>query len=170
MMEKRKNGIINIILASLLGVMLALTGCEQIEEPELSALSVDSTQTTGTGIGIGASFDDFVKAYGMYHIQRPTAEGSFEAFEIVKPEKDMPYETEDAVLMVSGFFVDEAPVSTEELKQMTGCESIEELSETLSSTGFLQEHRVVFKYILFTVNANEITDIAGDYLDYNEEL
>ena len=157
------------ILMTCFIMLLLLTGCEEAVAPELSSLSIDSNQTTGAGIGVGASYDEFVGAYGSFLIQKVADEGNFEPFEIVKPEKDMPYETEDVVLMVSGFFVDEKPVSTEELKVMLDCE-IDEVADKLCDPEFLKEHKVIYKYVIFTIQNNTVTDITGDYLDYNVEL
>lgn len=151
---------------------ILMSGCGKMNGkavPELSALSVDSTQTTGAGITVGSTFDEFMSAYGEYQIQKLSEEGEYTAFAAAEPEKDMPYETADVSLMVSGFYVDEKPTSTEELKEMTGAD-ISELSDALASSDFLKEHKVIFKYVLFTVQNNVITDIAADYLDYNEEL
>lgn len=152
-----------------MAAVLLLAGCEEKQAPELSALSIDSSGTTGAGISAGSTYEEFVEAYGAYQIQEVDGSGNFVPFEIEPAKKDEVHETEDTVLAVSGFFVDEEPVSTEELEEMTGC-GIDELAGALSGSEFLSGHSVIYKYVIFTIKDNTVTEISGDYLDYNSEL
>ncbi len=71
--------------------------------------------------------------------------------------------------MVAAFYVDDEPVSTDELCRSEGVEA-DALADHLASPGYLEDHSVVFRYIIFTITDDTVSDIDFDYLDYNNEL
>ena len=75
----------------------------------------------------------------------------------------------DGTYMISAFYVDDAPVSVETLMSETGL-SAEELNDHLADSEYLADHTVVYRYTLFTIENDVVTDVTGDYLDYNQEL
>ena len=75
----------------------------------------------------------------------------------------------DGTYMISAFYVDEVPVSVEKLMTETGL-SAEELNDHLADSEYLADHTVVYRYTMFTIENDVVTDITGDYLDYNQEL
>ncbi len=75
----------------------------------------------------------------------------------------------DGTYMISAFYVDDAPVSVETLMSETGL-SAEELNDHLADSEYLADHTVVYRYTMFTIENDVVTDITGDYLDYNQEL
>ena len=48
--------------------------------------------------------------------------------------------------------------------------SAEELNDHLADSEYLADHTVVYRYTMFTIENDIVTDITGDYLDYNQEL
>lgn len=75
----------------------------------------------------------------------------------------------DGRYMVAAFYVDEEPISTDELCKTEGVEAVK-LADHLASAEYLAEHKVLFRYIIFTITDDTVSDIEFDYLDYNTEL
>ena len=71
--------------------------------------------------------------------------------------------------MISAFYLDDEPVSVEKL--MADLDATpEELSDRLSDPTYLAGHDVLYRYVIFTIEDDVVTDVDGDYLDYNVEL
>lgn len=186
----------------LLGVTACLlTGCAEEITPDTHTLSVDFENTSGAGIGIGATYDEWALAYGGYHIQEVTDDGLI-PYTPDKPVEDREAEGESVTdenrtneagtdenrtvvaddgsadqeyiphtgkYMISAFYIDNEPKSVEELMAETGA-TADGLSDRLTSPEYLAEHSVMFRYIIFTIEDDIVTDVEGDYLDYNTEL
>ena len=162
--------------AALVALMILLCqGCSSVEIPESHAISVDSEGRTGTGISVGSTYDDLAKAYGAYYVQKINGE-EFEPYTFeASPEagdgsvsEDMSM-SHDGEYMVAAFYVDDNPASVEELSFETGI-APKDLADHLASNEYLAGHTVLYRYVIFTVKDNIVTDIRSDYLDYNGEL
>ncbi len=75
----------------------------------------------------------------------------------------------DGTYMVSAFYINDEPVSVDKLISSTGV-AAEELADHLSSPEYLKDHKVLYRYTVFTITDGLISDIKADYLDYNTEL
>lgn len=151
--------------------VLMCQGCKGKAVPESHALTVDSSGVTGAGIMVGSSYDEWIAAYSDYEIQLYDGE-NFTPFTPVAEDES----AEDASpvdhngrYMVAAFYVDEQPVSTDELCKAENVEA-DALADYLASPEYLEKHSVVFRYIIFTITDDAVSDIEFDYLDYNNEL
>ena len=173
-MKKNTNQLITVILA-IIAAMTICQGCSSKAVPEPHALAVDSTGVTGAGIHIGSSYTDWIDAYGNYEIQIYDGE-NLVPFDPV-PEEAIEDQTSDGSsdvshdgrYMIGAFYVDETPVSTDELCRTEGVEAAK-LADHLASAQYLEKHSVIFRYIIFTVTDETVSDMEYDYLDYNSEL
>ena len=172
-MKTAKTRITAVILSIMMCMMLC-QGCSGSPVPDSHALTVDSSGVTGAGIKTGSTYAEWIEAYGDYAIQiydgenfvpytveEEKTKGSSEA-EVSSPGHDGRY-------MVAAFYVDDEPVSTDELSRSEGVEA-DALADHLASPEYLENHSVVFRYIIFTITDDAVSDIDFDYLDYNNEL
>ena len=157
-------------------LMLALLcqGCTEKTVPLASALSMDSEGNTGLGIHAGSTYDEWATAYGMYEVQVSDGENYVpytvdipeERKENVADAEPLPH---DGRYMIAAFYIDDVPTSVKDIAAAEGV-STDELADHLASPEYLAEHTVVFRYMIFIIENDEVTNIACDYLDYNAEL
>lgn len=161
---------IRVMLVIAVCAACVLGGCGNEFVPIEDDFSVND-KTTSAGISVGATFSEFAEVYSEFPIQRidNSDGGNWVAYSIPNLKKTPDAGNDDMTLMVSYFFVDGVAVSTKTLLEETGTES-ENLVEYLSSPEYLNDHSVVFRYMIFDFSAGTITDIRADYLDYNNEL
>ncbi len=167
----------------------ALCGCAETKVPESHDISVDHEGQTGAGISTGSTYAEWITAYDGVLIQQVTDDGlipytpDMEAVKNAEAAAKTAAEagndeseagtdattSHDGTYMISAFYVDDAPVSVETLMSETGL-SAEELNDHLADSEYLADHTVVYRYTMFTIENDVVTDITGDYLDYNQEL
>ena len=153
------------ILLTILLCTILLTACEE-EIPLLTEADYELNQETGTtsrGIGIGSTPEDFLEAYGSYDIETSKEYGPYESIRA----KDIPF-TESIRTILPTFFIDGLPATIEQICTDNGIARSELLS-LLSSEEYLQNHRVVYHYMIFTWEDGFITDIHSELMDYNED-
>ena len=164
---------------------VSLCGCAETRVPESHDISVDHEGQTGAGISTGSSYAEWITAYDGVLIQQVAEDGLIPYtpdMEAVKNAEAAETSTDstpadstddpishDGTYMISAFYVDDAPVSVEKLMSETGL-SAEELNDHLADSEYLSDHTVVYRYTMFTIENDIVTDITGDYLDYNQEL
>ncbi len=170
----------------LLACMMICQGCSGRSVPESHALTVDSNGVTGAGIKVGSSYSDWIDAYGDYEIQLYDGEDFVPYTPVKEDDATVAGASEDGGddsaaadgsaaaghdgrYMVAAFYVDEEPASTDELCKAEGVKA-DELADHLASAEYLAEHKVLFRYIIFTITDDTVSDIKFDYLDYNTEL
>ena len=166
--------------AGILGILVCMMicqGCSGRSVPESHSLTVDSTGVTGAGIKVGSSYTDWIDAYGDYEIQLydgenfiPYTPDPVDDKKAADAASDTATDTDhDGRYMVAAFYVDEEPVSTDELCRTEGIDAAK-LADHLASAEYLADHKVLFRYIIFTITDDAVSDIEFDYLDYNSEL
>lgn len=168
-MKTAKTRITAVIL--MIMCLMMCQGCSGSSVPDSHALTVDSAGVTGAGIKTGSSYSEWIEAYGDYSIQVYDGE-NFIPYTV--PEEEASDETapapdHDGRYMVAAFYVDDEPVSTDELCRSENIEA-DALADYLATPEYLEKHSVVFRYIIFTITDDTVSDIDFDYLDYNNEL
>ncbi len=142
-----------------------LTACGK-EQPLLEAADYElnqSANTTRKGIGIGDTPEEFLAAYGDYDIETSIEYGPFEA---IAPD-EIPF-TDSIRTILPTFFIDGLPATIEQICTENEIERTGLLS-LLSSDEYLQNHTVVYHYMIFTWDDGVITDIHSEFMDYNED-
>lgn len=165
-----KNGIAIGILA-----MMVLAACGKNALPSAEALTVSVEGKTGLGIEVGSSFEELAEAYEGFEVESVDADGTWSVYTWPKSDKNTERTTEDMILAVSCMYVDDAPVSMEQLEENLKSESLNDIdisniSKEIITSDYLSDHRVVYRYVFFTINDNKVSGIQGDYLDYNNEV
>lgn len=153
------------VLSILIFFIFLLTACGK-ETPLLEAADYELNQNTNTtrkGIGIGDTPEAFLEAYGDYDIETSIEYGAYEAL----APKDIPF-TDSIRTILPTFFIDGLPTTIEQICAENEIERTELLS-LLSSDEYLQNHTVVYHYMIFTWEDGVITDIHSEYMDYNED-
>ena len=152
-------------------VMLLIQGCSEKRIPPVSELCMDSEGKTGAGISAGSTYDEWVSAYGDYEIQIADGE-NFVPYTVDRPEDRKEGDetvSHDGRYMVAAFYIDEVPTSVEDLARTEGV-TADELADHLTSPDYLAKHSVIFRYMIFIIENDTVSNIACDYLDYNTEL
>lgn len=152
-------------LFSVLLLALLLTACGK-ETPLLTAADYElnqETNTTSKGIGIGDSPEAFLEAYGDYDIETSIEYGPYQALNT----NEIPF-TDSIRTILPTFFIDGAPVTIEQICTENEIERADLLS-LLSSEKYLQNHTVIYNYMIFTWEDGFITDIHSEFMDYNED-
>lgn len=142
-----------------------LTACEK-ETPLLTAADYElnqETNTTSKGIGIGDTSEAFLEAYGDYDIETSIEYGSYQALS----NNEIPF-TDSIRTILPTFFIDGIPVTIEQICTENEIERINLLS-FLSSEEYLQNHTVIYNYMIFAWEDGCITDIHSEFMDYNED-
>ena len=145
--------------------LLLLTGCEKrpaATAPEELFQITDGVTTEGIRTGDGP--EQFIDAYEDYTIQ--VAYNNMESDYVVMDIDKIPYK-EDISTMIANFFVDDEPVSEEELCEENKVKPTQ-LYALMSSSAYLREHNVVYRYLRFRWTDGLIADIQSDELNYNE--
>ncbi len=146
-------------------LLLLLTGCGK--KPAATApeeLFHIADGMTADGIRPGDEPEQFIDAYEDYLIQ--VAYNNLESNYVVMDIDKIPYK-EDISTMIANFFVDDKPVSEEELCRENNVKPTQ-LYALLSSSSYLREHNVVYRYLRFRWADGRIVDIQSDELNYNE--
>lgn len=142
-----------------------LTACEK-GTPLLTAADYElnqETNTTSKGIGIGDTPEDFLNAYGDYVIETSIEYGPYQAIN----NDEIPF-TDSIRTILPTFFIDGVPVTIEQICTENKIERADLLS-LLSSEEYLQNHTVIYNYMIFTWEDGLITDIHSEFMDYNED-
>ncbi len=158
-MKPNKSILIVLFLAFLLTACGKETLLLEASDYELN----QSSHTTSKGIGIGGTPEEFLAAYGSYEIATSIEYGPFEALE----PKEIPF-TESIRTILPTFFIDGLPASIEQICTENEIERAQLLS-LLSSEEYLQKHKVVYHYMIFTWEDGLISDIHSEFMDYNED-
>lgn len=142
-----------------------LTGCGE-SAPLLNAADYEldpATSTTSKEVSVGDNAEAFLAAYGDYKIFT-SVDG--EEYQVLAAE-EIPFDSA-VTLLLPTFFIDGAPTDLDRF-----CEENEigkaDLTATLNSEAFLQDHTVIYSYLLFTWEDGVITAIRSEYMDYNED-
>ncbi len=144
---------------------LLLTGCEKEEQQAASAELFEITDgVTFDGVQIGDGKAEFIKAYSDYIIQ--AAYTDTDSSYIVMSINEIPYD-ENISTLIANFFIDEKPVTEDEICEENDIEYTE-LYDLLSSTDYLRAHEVIYRYLRFLWEDSVITDIDSGEFNYNE--
>ena len=146
-------------------IMLFLTACGK-DTQLLTAADYELNQennTTSKGIGIGDTPETFLDAYGDYDIETSIEYGPYQALHT----DEIPF-TDSIRTILPTFFIDGAPVTIEQICTENEIERADLLS-LLSSEEYLQNHTVIYNYMIFTWEDGFITDIHSEFMDYNED-
>lgn len=145
--------------------LLLLSGCEKksADIAPASLFEMDG-ETTAGGISPGDGKKEFIKAYKGYTIQ--VAYNNLDSNYLVMSIEDIPYEDEIST-MIANFFVDGKPVTEETLCAENDIKP-DQLYELLSSSSYLRQHEVLYRYLRFSWEDSVITAIDSDALNYNE--
>ncbi len=107
---------------------------------------------------------EFVKAYSNYVIQ--AAYTDVESSYMVMSINEIPYD-ENISTLIANFFIDNVPMSEEDICEENDIEDTE-LYALLSSSDYLREHEVIYRYLRFLWENSVITDIDTGEFNYNE--
>ena len=154
-----------LCLIFILLLLLSLTGCEK--KPATTApkeLFQVTDKVTNDGVQVGDGPEQFIDAYEDYLIQ--VAYNNLESSYVVMDIDEIPYE-EDISTIIANFFVDGKPISEEDLCEENNVKPTQ-LYALLSSSAYLREHNVVYRYLRFRWAGGLIADIQSDELNYNE--
>ncbi len=155
-----------IPLLAALGLTFGLlTACGE-SAPLLSAADYEldpAANTTSKDVSVGDNAETFLAAYGDYKIFTSLAGGEYQAL----AAEEIPFDSA-VTLLLPTFFIDGAPTDLDRFCEEHKIEKTK-LTATLSSEAFLQEHSVIYSYLLFTWENGAITDIRSEYMDYNED-
>lgn len=146
-------------------VLTTFTACGK-ETPLLRAADYElnhEDNTTSKGIGIGDTPEAFLNAYGGYVIETSIENGSYQALKT----EEIPF-AESIKTILPTFFIDENAVTIEQICEENEVERTGLLA-LLSSDEYLQNHTVMYHYMIFTWENGIITDIHSEYMDFNED-
>lgn len=153
------------LLYLLLISLLFLTGCEKnTVAPAPAELFVLSGDTTAAGVSVGDGPEAFKEAYRDYEILVSESDSEI-PYEAVTAGR-IPYKN-DIVTMIANFFINGKPMTTEQLCKKQAV-SMDGLPALLSSTTFLREHEVIYRYLLFYWEDGKVSRIESEELNYNE--
>ncbi|MCD7818601.1 MAG: hypothetical protein LUH07_06075 [Lachnospiraceae bacterium] len=79
---------------------------------------------------------------------------------------EIPYD-ENISTLIANFFIDDEAISEEDICEENDIEE-SDLYDLLSSSSYLRAHDVIYRYLRFTWENSEITDIDSGELNYNE--
>ncbi|MCD7744736.1 MAG: hypothetical protein LUI13_05545 [Lachnospiraceae bacterium] len=145
--------------------VLLLGGCEKKEQQVASSELFEVTDgTTSDGVAIGDGKSEFVRAYSDYVIQ--AAYTDVESSYMVMSINEIPYD-ENISTLIANFFIDNVPMFEEDICDENDIEEAE-LYDLLSSTEYLREHEVIYRYLRFIWENSVITDIDTGEFNYNE--
>ena len=145
--------------------LITLTACGK-KTPLLTAADYElnhEDNTTSKGIGIGDTPESFLSAYGDYVIETSIEHGTYQALKT----DEIPF-TESIRTILPTFFIDENAVTIEQICEENEIERTELLA-LLSSDEYLQNHTVMYQYMIFTWEDGMITDIHSEFMDFNED-
>lgn len=145
--------------------LLFLSGCEK-KSADIAPASLFEMEGEATSEGIrpGDGKKEFIKAYKGYTIQ--VAYSNLDSNYLIMSIDDIPYEDEIST-MIANFFIDGKPVSEKTLCTENSVEP-SQLHGLLSSSSYLREHEVLYRYLRFVWEEGVIASIDSDALDYNE--
>ncbi|MDE5931135.1 MAG: hypothetical protein K2H40_01440, partial [Lachnospiraceae bacterium] len=105
----------------------------------------------------------FLEAYGDYDIETSIEYGPYQSLN----NNEIPF-TDSIRTILPTFFIDGTPVTIEQICTENEIERTDLLS-LLSSEEYLQNHTVIYNYMIFTWEDGLITDIHSEFMDYNED-
>ncbi|MCD8336045.1 MAG: hypothetical protein LUD18_02000 [Lachnospiraceae bacterium] len=153
------------LLLLLLVSVCILTGCEKNEQKTASAeVFIVEDGVTQDGVSIGDGKTEFTSTYSDYVIQ--VAYTDVDSSYLVMSIDKIPYD-ENISTLIANFFIDEEPMSEEEICEENEIED-EDLYSLLSSSTYLRKHEVIYRYLRFTWEDSVITDIDAGEFNYNE--
>lgn len=146
-------------------IALLLTGCDKnsIKIPPAD-LFLLSGNTTSAGVRPGDTPDIFTEAYGDYSIQ--VAYNHAASNYITMSVRKIPFD-EDISTLIASFFIDNEPVS-ESMICDTYDVAPQKIHELISSSAFLRNHDVVYRYLRFIWEDGVIANIISSEINYNE--
>lgn len=145
--------------------LLFLSGCEKksVNIAPASLFEMED-EATSEGVRPGDGKKEFIRAYRGYTIQ--VAYSNLDSNYLVMSIDDIPYEDEIST-MIANFFIDGKPTSEEALCTENNIEP-SQLHSLLSSSDYLREHEVLYRYLRFAWEDGVIAAIESDALNYNE--
>jgi hypothetical protein len=130
----------------LLSFVLLLSGCSrQSADVAPASLFELSGDVTSAGVQPGDDPETFIKAYKNYTIQ--VAYNDVASSYLTMSIDEIPYDRPISA-MIANFFIDDEPVSEDTLCKQNDV-SPSELYSLLSSTAYLQQHDVIYRYLRF---------------------
>lgn len=146
-------------------LFLLLTGCEKMPaEIAPEELFEVTGGVTANGIQAGDGREQFISAYSDYTIQ--VAYDNPGSSYLIMDINKIPYQ-EDISAIIANFFIDGQPVSERELCTENNVEPTQ-LYALLSSSSYLHEHDVLYRYLRFEWSDGKIVSIEPGELNYNE--
>lgn len=152
-------------LIFMLTLTILLVGCGKAEQTVAPAEVFEvSNGVTHDGVEVGDGKAEFIKAYSNYVIQ--AAYTDVDSSYLVMSINEIPYD-ENISTLIANFFIDEEPMSEEDICEENEIED-SELYDLLSSPTYLRAHDVIYRYLRFTWEDSQITDIDSGEFNYNE--
>lgn len=153
------------LLYLLLLFLIFIAGCEKKPvTPAPAELFVLTGDTTSAGISVGDGPKAFKEAYQDYEVLVSDSDSEIPNEAI--PINRITYQ-DDIVTMIANFFINGKPMTAEQLCKSQDV-SMDALTGLLSSSTFLREHEVLYRYLLFYWENGKIRRIESEELNYNE--
>lgn len=144
---------------------LFLAGCaDEDAAPAPKSLFQLTDGVTAAGVQAGDGAREFRKAYSGYEIL--VSRSGEDIPQEVMPAGRIPYQ-KDIVTMIANFFIDNTPMSPQDICEQEGVDP-GDLLDLLSSEAYLRSHEVIYRYLIFYWKGGRIQKIASEELNYNE--
>ncbi len=178
-----KKTIVSLALFCLTSSLLCACGKETplltIEDYKLDTESGSTSQ----GVGIGDDAEAFLAAYQDYMMfsavtedagqtdtgaeENADTDASAAAAYQFLPVDEIPFDTVTSIILPT-FFIDGLPVDVDQFCEDNALEKADILSY-LTDASYLANHKVIYRYLIFTWEAGVITDIRSESMDYNQD-
>lgn len=158
-----KKTILNLALLCLVSCLLCACGRET---PLLTAddYKLDAeTGATSRGIKIGDGAEAFLDAYREYMIFSAISNADYQFL----PVDEIPFDS-DLTVILPAFFVDGLAIDPAQFSEDNRIEKADLISY-LTNEAYLADHRVIYRYLVFTWQGGVITDIRSESMDYNQD-
>lgn len=190
-----KKTISNLILLVLTCCLLCACGKEVFLLTAADYELDTETASTARGVSIGDGAESFISAYGDYMIlcdvqdtsmentsddvSNASTEDTSDDVSNASPEDtpetkyqllsadEVPYDTV-LITILPTFFIDDLPLDTDQFCEDNEIEK-KDLLSYLTQESYLADHRVIYRYLVFTWEDGVITDIRSESMDYNQD-
>lgn len=178
-----KKTISHLMLLCLTCCLLCSCGKEVIPLTAADYKLDTETASTSRGVSIGDGAESFISAYGDYRLLCGVPDTSPEdisddvsnaspedtpetKYQLLSADK-VPYDTV-SVTILPAFFIDDLPPDTDQFCEDNELEK-KDLLSYLTEEAYLADHRVIYRYLVFTWEDGVITDIRSEAMDYNRD-
>ncbi len=163
-----KNRMLPLLLG---GIIFVLCACGMdIDNSLLTSADYEIDQTSGKStkeIGVGDGYEAFVDAYKDYDLAIASVEAQKDyTYQSLAPS-DIPFD-QDIRIIVPTFFINDEAQSVTDICEANSIDK-DSLLSLLTSSDFLANNKVVYKYLVFDFSGGVITNMTSEELDFNAD-